>query len=77
VFKAVHTHAFVHVLRDMDTCYFVQVFRVVLTLVVLFKRLRLFVSLTLVVLFKRLRSSIHVRLYTCLGTLTLVVCSSV
>jgi hypothetical protein len=47
--KVVHTCAFVHMLRDLDTCY----------------------------LFKCLRSSIHVRLYTCLGTLTLVVCSSV
>ena len=62
VFKVVHTCAFVHMLRDVDTCCFVQVFRVVLTLVVLFKRLR---------------SSIHVCLYTCLGTWTLVVCSSV
>ena len=54
--------------RDVDTRCFVQVFRVVLTLVVLFKRLRLFDSLntccfvqvfrvvvTLVVLFKQLR----------------------
>jgi hypothetical protein len=38
--EVVHrTHAFVHILRDVDTC----------------------------CLFKCLRSSIHVRLYTCLG----------
>uniref|UniRef100_A0A2N9EFB1 Uncharacterized protein n=1 Tax=Fagus sylvatica TaxID=28930 RepID=A0A2N9EFB1_FAGSY len=49
----------VKVVCEPYTCCFVQVFRVVLTLVVSFKRLRLFVSLTLVVLFKCLGSSLR------------------
>jgi hypothetical protein len=49
----------VKVVCEPYTCCFVQVCRVVLTLVVLFKRLRLFASLTLVVLFKCLGSSLR------------------
>jgi hypothetical protein len=41
VLKVVHTCAFVHMLRDVDTCFWCKCFR----------------------------SSIHVRLYPCLGTL--------
>jgi hypothetical protein len=49
----------VKVVFEPYTCCFVQVFRVVLMLVVIFKQLRLFESLTLVVLFKCLRSSLR------------------
>ena len=41
-------------------------------LVVLFKCLGSSMDFALVVLFKWLRSSMHVRLYTCLGTCTIV-----
>jgi hypothetical protein len=76
------------VYHSLGTClFFVQGLDVVRTLVLLCTLVDIVLVLVQVFkvvhefytccLFKCLRSSIHVRLYTCLGTCTLVVCSSV